>query len=266
MQALSSNGDVYARGCSAQACRKAQVQSRIAAEFVRLDLSPGKGLLVSGREKRKQHIQSELESTTAWRSIYPFECWMHTPSKHTVNPPPWVSSMLIISRWVFALFSWAQDIHLTDDEERMIDPIRHHVYAAMTLTNDYFSWPKEYKAHMEDQEIPLINAVHIVMQCQSCSEETAKEVVEAEIRRHETLVSRFEDMYAESPNASLGVIKWLRMCETALAGYYIWSLQAPRYFDVESIPYKDHLATLTEESVWRSSDVGGDTKGGGKKR
>lgn len=158
-------------------------------------------------------------------------------------------SILIISRWALALFTWAQDIHLIDDEEHIIDPIRYHVYAAMALTNDYFSWPKEYKAHMKDQEIPLVNAVHVVMQCQSCSEETAKEVVEAEIRRHETLVSQFDDKYAGSPNASLGVIKWLRMCETAIAGNYIWSSQAPRYFEVESNPYKDHLAALSGEGV-----------------
>ncbi|RAH56249.1 terpenoid synthase [Aspergillus piperis CBS 112811] len=231
MQALSSNGDVYARGCSAQACRKAQVQSKIAAEFVRLD--PVSWEWVLG----------------IWKKA--------TKATHTVRSREYHSLEEYLSfrvsdayaEWALALFSWAQDIHLTDDEERMIDPIRHHVYAAMTLTNDYFSWPKEYKAHMEDQEIPLINAVHVVMQCQSCSEETAKEVVKAEIRRHETLVSQFDEKYAGSPQALLGVIKWLRMCETALAGNYIWSSQAPRYFDVESNPYKDHLATLTGESV-----------------
>ncbi|GKZ76867.1 hypothetical protein AnigIFM56816_008156 [Aspergillus niger] len=100
---------------------------------------------------------------------------------------------------------------------------------------------------MEDREIYLVNAVHVVMQCHSCSEETAKKVIEAEIGRHETLVSQFEDEYAGSPNPALGVIKWLRMCETALAGNYIWSSQAPRYFQIESNPYKDHLATLTQE-------------------
>ena len=37
MQALSSDGDVYAGGCSTQACRKAEVQAKIAAEFIRSD-------------------------------------------------------------------------------------------------------------------------------------------------------------------------------------------------------------------------------------
>ncbi|OJZ84714.1 hypothetical protein ASPFODRAFT_691142 [Aspergillus luchuensis CBS 106.47] len=231
MQALSLNRDAYAGGCSAQACRKAQVQSKIAAEFVRLD--PVSWERIVGIWKR------EAKATYTVR----------TREYHSLEEYLSFRVLDAYTEWALALFSWAQDIHLTDDEERMIDPIRHHVYAAMTLTNDYFSWPKEYKAHMEDQEIPLINAVHVVMQCQSCSEETANEVVEAEIHRHETLVSRFEDMYAESPNASLGAIRWLRMCETAIAGNYIWSSQAPRYFDVESNPYKDHLATLTGESV-----------------
>jgi predicted HAD superfamily phosphohydrolase len=69
-------------------------------------------------------------------------------------------------------------IHLTPDEERTIAPISEVAYAALALTNDLFSWEKELKSHLESKgQVPLVNAVHVVMASNNVTERTAKAVV-----------------------------------------------------------------------------------------
>jgi hypothetical protein len=123
-------------------------------------------------------------------------------------------------------------------------------YAALSLTNDLFSWEKEYRAYVEsDGKVPLVNAVHVVMLSDNISPEAAKAVIRSEIREHEKRFCELREQYKAEPTASGSIIDWLTLLEDSMAGNFVWSLEVPRYRKIDGNPYHDHLNAFRKDTV-----------------
>lgn len=148
------------------------------------------------------------------------------------------------------MLRWGTGIYLTPEEDRIADPISYVAYAALTLTNDLFSWDKEYKAHIESQgSVPLVNAVHTVMVSHGLDQEAAKAMIRDELRAHEHRFCQMRDEYKAGPNASSSVVDWFRLLEDTMAGNFIWSVRVPRYCPTDRDPYRDHLDAFDRDSI-----------------
>lgn len=123
-------------------------------------------------------------------------------------------------------------------------------YAALSLTNDYFSWEKEQKAHiMSIGRIPLVNAVQIVMVSKMSTESKAKEAIRAEVRTHEERFCPLKKQYQATSNSSGSILSLLNLLEDTMAGNFAWSLRVPRYWKIDRNPYHDHLGAFGSDEV-----------------
>lgn len=150
--------------------------------------------------------------------------------------------------WTLSIFRWGTGIYLTPEEENIAGPMSYTAYAALALTNDLFSWEKEYRAHLESNgQVPLVNAVYIVMLSDSLTESAAKTVIRAEIKAHEEHFCGLREQYEANPNRSEPIVRWLELLEHSMAGNFAWSLQTPRYQKIESNPYVKHYKAFGDE-------------------
>jgi hypothetical protein len=154
-----------------------------------------------------------------------------------------------LRRWTLSIIRWGTDIYLTPEEERTAGPITYLGYAALALTNDLFSWPKEKRAHLRTNgNVPLVNAVDVLMKSQSLSENAAKALLKAKIREHEERYCQLRDEYLSSPNPSPAIVRWFSCLEFSIAGNFVWSLQTTRYWATGETPYHGHWEQMKRTS------------------
>ncbi|GKZ46578.1 hypothetical protein AbraIFM66951_009707 [Aspergillus brasiliensis] len=135
--------------------------------------------------------------------------------------------------------AWASGVVLTPEEEDLIGPVTYLAYVVLGVTNDLWSWEKEKRVTRQSRgSVPLVNAVHIVMQTHNTDEESAKNVVCNIIREHEERYCRLRDEYLKRPGVSLSIKRWFRILELSIAGNALWSVRAIRYHQDVRNPYQ----------------------------
>jgi hypothetical protein len=123
-------------------------------------------------------------------------------------------------------------------------------YAVLSLTNDLFSWEKEYRAYIESNgKITLVNAVSIAMASKGLSEKDAKALVKDEIRVHEELFCQLRDQYKKTSYQSESILRLFELLEDSMAGNFIWSIRVPRYCQIDQNPYQDYLKEFGEGEI-----------------
>ncbi|GKZ29620.1 hypothetical protein AbraIFM66950_005774 [Aspergillus brasiliensis] len=143
------------------------------------------------------------------------------------------------ANWVVPFMGWASGVVLTPEEEDLIGPVTYPAYVVLGVTNDIWSWEKEKRVTRgSGGSVPLVNAVHIVMQTHNTDEESAKNVVCNIIREHEERYCRLRDEYLKRPDVSLSIKKWFRILELSIAGNALWSICAIRYHQDVKNPYE----------------------------
>ena len=101
-------------------------------------------------------------------------------------------------------------------------------YAAISLTNDLYSWRKEYEDAQKAGQDYVFNAVWVVMQERKCSEETAITICREEIKRHFT---EFEKILQDRETKALSkdTQTYLEAVRLSHVGNLVWSIYCPRY-------------------------------------
>lgn len=101
-------------------------------------------------------------------------------------------------------------------------------YAAISLTNDLYSWPKEYADAQKAGQDYVFNAIWVIMRERNCSEQQAINICKDEIKRHFTDYERILD----SPQAlalSHDTRVYLQAVKLSHVGNLVWSIYCPRY-------------------------------------
>jgi geranylgeranyl pyrophosphate synthase len=126
-------------------------------------------------------------------------------------------------------------IHLTSDEEAVLKDIVHPAYAVCGLTNDYFSFDREWserEAMRKDSVAPepMKNSVWLCMGWYSLSAEAAKEMVKRETIKYEDEFNAKRRAFEKAnPAHSENIRKCLDGVAQMVVGNVAWSLQCPRY-------------------------------------
>ncbi|KAF2448982.1 fusicoccadiene synthase [Karstenula rhodostoma CBS 690.94] len=114
-------------------------------------------------------------------------------------------------------------------------------YAAISLTNDLYSWRKEREDAEKAGQDYVFNAVWVVIQERKCTESTAIQICQEEIKRH---LSEFEENI-ESPETktlSRDTQAYLQAVRLSHVGNLVWSIYCPRYHR----GVDEHLALSTQ--------------------
>lgn len=126
-------------------------------------------------------------------------------------------------------------ILLTPDEESILKDICHPAYAACGLTNDYFSFDREWSEREETRKDsvapePMKNSVWLCMGWYSLSALEAKEMVKRETIKYQDQFNTKRRAFEEAnPAHSDNIRKCLDGVAQMVVGNVAWSLQCPRY-------------------------------------
>ena len=109
-------------------------------------------------------------------------------------------------------------------------------WIAASLTNDLFSFQKEYDDAKKIGQPYVVNAVWVLMQEKQVLEEEAK--VECRKRIKEEVKKAIKNVeLVQEMQVSEDLKKYLELLLYSLSGNVVWSLQCPRYH--KNIPYNE---------------------------
>jgi hypothetical protein len=125
---------------------------------------------------------------------------------------------------------WGMGIVLTEEEDAELIKLRVPWCVVFLLTNDFFSFDREF-AEMQEAGLPMLkNAVWLCMKWHGVDVAGAKKMVADETLKHEGEFVRMWKEYEQSHAAvSSKIDAYLRGLAYQLSGNILWSTNCPRY-------------------------------------
>jgi Terpene synthase family 2, C-terminal metal binding len=102
-------------------------------------------------------------------------------------------------------------------------------FAAISLTNDLFSWEKERDAAKRDGVPHVINVIWVLMRERSTTELEAKSMCRVMIKEYVAEYVRIVEETKHSLWFSLDLRTYVEAILYTLSGNLVWSLYCPRY-------------------------------------
>lgn len=133
-----------------------------------------------------------------------------------------------MSRFWYGMLTFALALTIPAEELDLCMKLARPGYAAISLTNDLYSWRKEREDAKKAGQDYVFNAVWVVMQERKCSEYAAIEICRREIKRHFT---EFEKSITspETKALSRDTQAYLQAVKLSHVGNLVWSIYCPRY-------------------------------------
>lgn len=120
---------------------------------------------------------------------------------------------------------------LTIPEEEMEEckQLVQPAFAAISLTNDLFSWEKERDAAKDGGQPHVMNAIWVLMRELCISEDEAKVVCRAKIKESVTEYLVTLRKTRTSHDLSPDLRTYVEAIQYSLSGNLVWSIYCPRY-------------------------------------
>ncbi|KAL5041044.1 hypothetical protein BDW71DRAFT_212499 [Aspergillus fruticulosus] len=133
--------------------------------------------------------------------------------------------------FVDMLMRFGMGILLSEEEQKMVEPLVKPCYAALGLANDYFSFDIEWEEFQQDAEkTTMTNAVWLFMQWDGLGVEQAKERVREVTNGYEQQYLRNIKEFASGPGKERPhLLEYLKAEAYQIPGNVAWSLRCPRY-------------------------------------
>lgn len=129
------------------------------------------------------------------------------------------------------LMRFGMGIRLSNEEQRIIEPIVKPCYAALGLANDYFSFDIEWQEFQsESDKTAMTNAVWLFMQWDGLDIQQAKRRVREVTNRYEKeYKQRVAEFVAGEGKDNIKLQSYLKAEGHQIPGNVAWSLRCPRY-------------------------------------
>jgi hypothetical protein len=132
--------------------------------------------------------------------------------------------------WYLQLCCYGMNIKLTEEEKHLASAIVRPALVSGILTNDYYSWEKEFQAYQDGKLTRPMNAVFILMGQYGVSADQAKELLKAKIIDFEREYSRSRNkLEIEGLQISQNLLKYIMAAGLFASGHSLWCTSAPRY-------------------------------------
>ena len=134
------------------------------------------------------------------------------------------------------MLTYGCGLTIPDEEEELCKEYMIPTWVAASLTNDLFSFQKEYEDAKKAGQPYVVNAVWVLMHEKNISEEEAKlecrKRIKIEIKKAIKNVESVKEM-----EVSEDLKRYFELLKYSLSGNVVWSLQCPRYH--KNIPYNE---------------------------
>ena len=139
---------------------------------------------------------------------------------------------------------------MTKEEIEITAALTTAAYNILALTNDYFSWEKEWQNYNADGcKGDLINSVLLYMKWYSVDATEAKKMLRSEMMARELKYCNMKAAYLGHGNTSENTIRWLRLLESVMAGNFLWSATTARYIADAEDSYPGLRAAHQEKRI-----------------
>lgn len=120
-------------------------------------------------------------------------------------------------------------ITIPEEEMDLCRRLMRPAWIVAGLTNDLFSWQKEYEASIENGQSHVINAIWVLMREHSITIDEAKDLCRQKIKEHITEYVRVVEENQNNMNLSSDLRKYIDCMQYSLSGNVVWSKLCPRY-------------------------------------
>lgn len=120
-------------------------------------------------------------------------------------------------------------ITIPEEEMDLCRELMRYALMAAGLTNDLFSWQKEYEASRRNGQPDVVNAIWVLMREHSISVDQAKDLCRSKIK---DCIAKFRVVVEDTKkrtDISLDLRRYVEMGQYSLSGNVVWSLLCPRY-------------------------------------
>lgn len=130
------------------------------------------------------------------------------------------------------LVQFGMGIDITKEEETDIAPIYEAATRALLLSNDYYSWEREwYDAKLKKDNRNLWNAIYLFMRTKDISIEEGRKLLVNIIHEEEAKYLKVcEAFYNAHPNCRLDLRRYIKVIGSITAGNSLWAATCPRNF------------------------------------
>ncbi|TDZ67567.1 Ophiobolin F synthase [Colletotrichum trifolii] len=201
----------------------------------------------------------EIDRARALRMINSYRSkWLDVMESQNVNDMQTLEEYLVFRNlnggmeafWSMVEFGMAIDI--SESEKTETRPLFKAAESALVLTNDYWSWDREWRLAQRTQDPRIVNAVHLIMRTEGLSVDQAREKVRERIVDYEREYLRLkEEFYTQRPNLPLYLRRYVEVCGVITAGNHYWCANCPRHHawrDEESSP-SERSFSLSNEGI-----------------
>ncbi|TDZ21940.1 Ophiobolin F synthase [Colletotrichum orbiculare MAFF 240422] len=199
----------------------------------------------------------EIDRARALRMINSYRSkWLDVMESQNVNDMQTLEEYLAFRNlnggmeafWSMVEFGMAIDI--SESEKTHTRPLFQAAESALVLTNDYWSWDREWRLAQRTQDPRIVNAVHLFMRTEGLSVDQAREKVRERIVDYEREYLRLkEEFYTQNPNLPLYLRRYVEVCGVITAGNHYWCANCPRHHawrDEESSPSERSFSPSNE--------------------
>ena len=102
------------------------------------------------------------------------------------------------------------------------------------LTNDLYSWEKEYQASLEHGQTHVVNAIWVLMREHSFTIDQAKDLCKQKIKENVAEYLRTVEETQKNESLSLDLRRYVECMQYSLSGNVVWSRLCPRYHSAAS--------------------------------
>ena len=140
-------------------------------------------------------------------------------------------------------------LKLSEEDIEFVKDVFEPAEITLMLTNDHYSWEREYEVSKKMGAARLVNAVAVLMKEKSLSVDEAKEMVKALIISNEgEYVRRRTQFYENNPLLPSRLKKWIEVAGLIVSGNNFWCVNCPRHNAWKNTP-------LAEEAKGSPSTV-----------
>jgi len=102
-------------------------------------------------------------------------------------------------------------------------------FAALSLTNDLYSWEKERDSAKSDGLPNVVNAIWVIMEENSIGEDMAKEICRRKIKEYVAVYRRTVAASMTDVTLSKDLRLYVEAIMYSISGNLVWSKYCPRY-------------------------------------
>ncbi|KAJ5808864.1 geranylgeranyl diphosphate synthase [Penicillium riverlandense] len=193
----------------------------------------------SGKRAIQAHIANEMMKIHKQHAITTLQAWakfaelgsgrQHTTHFKTEKEYIEYRMIDIGTMFWYGMVTFGMGISIPEEELDMCHDLANTAYLNLGLTNDLYSWQKEYETAVAMGRDYVANIIGVLMEERKISEEEAKEVCREKIKVTIVDFRKIVEDTKAREDVSLDTKRYLEALLYSLSGNLVWSIDCPRY-------------------------------------